>query len=297
MILMLRARLIYNPTSGRKLVRKRLPDLLAQLESAGYETSCHATTGKGDATEAARKAVERRFDLVVAAGGDGTLYEVINGLAEQEYRPKLGIIPAGTTNDFARALQIPRDFEAACRLIRSGREIKIDLGKVNESYFINIAGGGTLTEVTYEASIRQKSMLGQLAYYIKGMEKLAYLKPTRVKLIAKEIELDEEIMLFLVANSRSVGGLDTIFPHADVQDGYFDVLIVKKTSIPEFLKLFAQAVRGGDFLTDPRIIYFRTAALSIISTEQVYLNLDGELGGELPCRFKVLPKHLTTFVP
>lgn len=270
---------------------------MQQLEMAGYETSCHATTGKGDATRAARLAVERRFDLVVAAGGDGTLYEVINGLAEQQYRPKLGIIPAGTTNDFARALHIPRDIAAACRIIAQGKQTSIDLGKVNGTYFINIAGGGTLTELTYEASIRQKAIIGQLAYYIKGMEKLAFLKPTKVTIKTRDLKLEEEIMLFLVANSRSVGGLDTIFPDADVRDGYFDVLILRKTSIPEFIKLFAQAIRGGDFRSDPRIITFRAAELTISSEEQVLLNLDGELGGELPCHFKVLHKHLTMFVP
>lgn len=292
-----RARLIYNPKAGREYLRRKLPDILEQLELAGYETSCHATKGKGDAIRAARYAVERRFDLVVAAGGDGTLYEVINGLAEQEYRPKLGIIPAGTTNDFARALQIPKKVEAACEIIAQGKETSIDLGKVNGRYFINIAGGGTLTELTYEASTRQKAIMGQLAYYIKGMEKLAFLKPTRVTIKTRDLELEEEIMLFLVANSRSVGGLETIFPDADVRDGYFDVLILRKTSIPEFIKLFAQAIRGSHFRHDPRIITFRTSELIIDSEEEVLLNLDGELGGTLPCHFKVLHKHIHLLVP
>lgn len=92
--MMKRARLIYNPTSGRELIRRQLPDILEKLEKAGYEASCHATTGAGDATNAARIAVERQYDVVIAAGGDGTIHEVVNGLAEQEYRPKLGIIPA-----------------------------------------------------------------------------------------------------------------------------------------------------------------------------------------------------------
>lgn len=294
---MQRARLIYNPTAGKELFKKKLPEILEQLELAGYETSCHATKGKGDAILAARKAVEREFDLVVAAGGDGTLYEVINGLAEQAYRPKLGIIPAGTTNDFARALKIPKDFDAACQLIAQGKETKIDIGKVNGQYFINIAGGGTLTELTYEASSKLKTMIGQLAYYVKGMEKLVFLKPTKVKIESKEKWIDEEIMLFLVANSRSVGGLETLLPQADVKDGYFDVLVVKKTSIPEFIKLAAQAVRGVEHLHDPRVIHFRTAELEVTSSDKVLLNLDGELGGKLPGHFKVLHKHITTFIP
>src|SRR5690606_16762504 len=114
---MKRARIIYNPTSGREAFKKELPNVLQKLEDAGYEASAHATKGEGDATEAAKIAVERKYDLLVAAGGDGTINEVIHGLAEKEYRPKLAIIPTGTTNDFARALQIPRDISKAVDII------------------------------------------------------------------------------------------------------------------------------------------------------------------------------------
>src|SRR5690606_11557835 len=156
---MKRARIIYNPTSGREAFRKHLPDVLEKLERAGYETSCHATTGEGDATNAARHAIDRRFDLIVAAGGDGTLNVVVNGMAEQVYRPKLGIIPVGTTNDFARALHIPRDILQATDIIVEGGTMPIDIGRMNDRYFINIAGGGRLTELTYEVPIKLKTML------------------------------------------------------------------------------------------------------------------------------------------
>src|SRR5699024_2817105 len=146
--LMRKARVIYNPTSGKEISKKELPIVLERLEKGGYEASAHATTGEGDATEAARKAVERKFDLIVVSGGDETINEVIRGLAEQEYRPKLGIIPRGTTNDFARALSIPRDIGKVMDIIVDGDSMALDLGKVNEQYFINIAGGGDLTELT-----------------------------------------------------------------------------------------------------------------------------------------------------
>ena len=109
---MKKVRIIYNPTSGREAFRKELPHVLERFEQAGYETSAHATTAEeGDAIRAADHAVERGFDLIVAAGGDGTINEVINGMAGKENRPKLGIIPTGTTNDFARALFIPRSIK------------------------------------------------------------------------------------------------------------------------------------------------------------------------------------------
>ncbi|UUZ81525.1 YegS/Rv2252/BmrU family lipid kinase [Paenibacillus sp. P26] len=137
-----RARLIYNPTSGREEMKRRSPDILQRLERGGIETSTHATIGEGDATLAAAEAVARGFDIIIAAGGDGTLYEVVNGMAEKEHRPPLGIIPLGTTNDFARALNIPRHWEGAVDVILQQHTRVIDVGKMNQRYFINIAGGG-----------------------------------------------------------------------------------------------------------------------------------------------------------
>lgn len=293
---MKKARVIYNPTAGREAVRKKLPDLLERLEAAGYETSTHATTGEWDARRATKYAVQQGFDLVVAAGGDGTLYEVVNGMAEQAYRPALGIIPAGTTNDFARAVGIPKDVDEAVEIIARGKKKAIDIGKVNQRYFINVAGGGTLTELTYEVPSKWKTMLGQLAYYVKGIEKLVLLKPTRMRIESRETCIDEEIMLFLVANSHSVGGMNKITPDADLCDGYFDVIVAKKTTIPEFIRLATQAIRG-EHLNDPRVIYFQTSELNVSADTDVLLNLDGELGGTLPCYFKVLHKHIDLIVP
>jgi len=209
---MKRARIIYNPTAGREQFRKELPDVLDKLEKAGYETSAHATNGEGDATEAARKAVERKHDLVVIAGGDGTINEVIQGIAEADYRPKIGIIPAGTTNDFARALAIPKDTLQAVDIILENKVKALDIGKVNDKYFINIAGGGDLTELTYDVPIKMKAALGQLAYYMKGIEKLPSLKPVSTVIEYDDEVFEGEIMLFLVANTNSVGGFEKLAP-------------------------------------------------------------------------------------
>lgn len=138
---MKRARIIYNPTAGREAFRKHLAEVLEKLEKAGYETSAHATTCEGDATEAAKEAVRRGFDIVIAAGGDGTLNEVVEGVGHFEKRPKIGLIPMGTTNDFARALRIPRDIDQAVDIICDGDTTPVDVGLMNDRYFINIAGG------------------------------------------------------------------------------------------------------------------------------------------------------------
>lgn len=290
-----RARLIYNPTSGREEMRRRLPEILQRLERGGLETSTHATIGEGDATLAAADAIERGFDIIIAAGGDGTLYEVINGMAEKSYRPPLGILPLGTTNDFARALNIPRSWEGAVDVILQQHTKVIDVGKMNQRYFINIAGGGSLTELTYEVPSKLKTMIGQLAYYMKGLEKLPRLRPIELYIRTDETEFHEEVMLFLISNSNSVGGFERLAPDASLNDGLFDVLILKKCNLAEFIRVVTLALRG-EHLGDPNIIYLQTRNLQVTSPDYVQINLDGEFGGTLPCIFTNLPSHLHIFV-
>ncbi|MCZ8519743.1 MULTISPECIES: diacylglycerol kinase [Paenibacillus] len=290
-----RARLIYNPSSGREEMRKRLPDVLQRLERGGLETSTHATIGEGDATLAAADAIERGFDIIIAAGGDGTLYEVINGMAEKDYRPPLGIIPLGTTNDFARALNIPRNWEAAVDVILHQHARVIDVGKVNQRYFINIAGGGSMTELTYEVPSKLKTMIGQMAYYMKGLEKLPRLRPIELYIKTAEVELHEEVMLFLISNSNSVGGFERLAPDASLSDGLFDVLVLRKCNLAEFIRVVSLALRG-EHLADPNVIYLQTKQIQVTSPDYVQVNLDGEFGGTLPCVFTNLPQHLHIFV-
>lgn len=291
-----RARIIYNPTSGRELFRKHLPEVLEKLEAAGYETSAHATTGAGDATTAARLAAEREFDLVVAAGGDGTLNEVVNGLAGQKHRPAFGVIPMGTTNDFARALHIPRDIQGAVDVITAGETIPVDIGRMNDRYFINIAGGGRLTELTYEVPSKLKTMIGQLAYYLKGIEMLPSIKPTHVRIEYDGHVFEGESLLFLIGLTNSVGGFEKLAPDSSVNDGLFSLIILKKTNLAEFIRIAGLALRG-EHINDPHVIYTRARMINVVADDQVLINLDGELGGEVPAVFENLYRHLDVFAP
>lgn len=290
-----RARLIYNPTAGREGVRKHLAEILEALESVGYETSTYATKGEGDATRAAEMAVERRYDLVIAAGGDGTVNEVINGLAEKEYRPLLGIIPMGTSNDFANAIGASKNIHKALEVLKRGVVKEVDVGKMNDRYFINIAAGGILTELSYEVPSKLKTMLGQFAYYVKGVEKIPGLHPVSVTVEANGQTLNEEMMLFLVANSHTIAGFDKLAPLADISDGLFDVILVRKCNFVELLRIMTMALRG-EHIRDPKVIHFKTDKLKIRTSEDVGINLDGEFGGNAPCQFQVLKKHLKVIV-
>ncbi|WYP27485.1 diacylglycerol kinase [Alkalihalobacillus sp. FSL W8-0930] len=294
------ARLIYNPTSGREQIRKNLAYVLDRLEKAGYETSAHATTPEeGCAKRAARRAGEQGYDLVIAAGGDGTIFEVVNGLAELENRPMLGIIPAGTTNDFARALGISKDITKACDVLCGDHIEPIDIGKINDKYFVNIAAAGALTELTYEVPIKLKTLVGQLAYYIKGLEKLPQISPTSVRIEYDGKLFEGDIMMFLIANTNSVGGFEKLAPRASLQDGMFDFLIVKKTTFAEFIQVGGLALRG-EHINHPKVMYIQANRIKVEVLDgnaEMKLNLDGERGGSLPAEFVNLYRHFQMLTP
>lgn len=290
-----RARLIYNPSSGKETMRHNLPEILHHLESAGLETSCHMTTGAGDAMQAALEAAQDEFDYVIAAGGDGTVNEVVNGLSLAPVRPILGILPAGTSNDLAIALGLPKGLRKAAEQLAKLRVRPLDVGQVNDNFFINIAGCGRITEITYEVPSKMKTALGQLAYYMKGFEKIPQLRPINLEVEAANFAFSGKAMLCMICNSHRVGGFEKLAPYAQLDDGLFDVIIVKQSKLPDIIKMATLALRG-EHLNHPRIIYFQTDAVTVSSKEHVDLNLDGEYGGALPKEFKVLKHHLQVLV-
>lgn len=293
---MKRARVIYNPTAGKEQVRRNIPYILERLEKAGYETSAHATTKQGDATTEARRAVKRGFDLVIAAGGDGTINEVVNGLAAEKNRPLFGIVPMGTTNDLARAIGVPNVIEKACDAICKGIEIPIDVGMANDRYFIYVAGGGSLTKLTYEAPSMLKTVLGRLAYYLKGIELLPQVRPTEVRMEYDGKLFEGEIMLFLITNTNTVSGFEKFSPDSLLNDGMFELIIVKKTNLAKLVNI-AQKASRGEHINDPNVIYTQASRVKVFPKTKMQLNLDGEFGGMFPCELSNLYQHLHLLVP
>lgn len=293
-----RCRVIYNPTSGREAMKNDLVQILNILELAGYETSAFATTPEPhSARNEARRAALDGFEVIIAAGGDGTINEVVNGIAPLEKRPKLGIIPAGTTNDYARALKIPRDNPVeAAKVIAQGQSFKIDIGMAGEKYFVNIAGCGSLTELTYAVPSRVKSLFGYLAYLVKGAEILPRMKPVDMKITYDEGVFEGKASLVLIALTNSIGGFEQIVPDAELNDGLFTLIIVKPTSLVEMLQLLTMVLNGGKHVNDPRIIYAKTSKVDVQSgSERLMINIDGEYGGDAPMKFVDLKQHIEIF--
>lgn len=292
----MRARVIYNPVSGREQITKYLVAILRILEEAGYETSTYETTPepRSAAKEATRAALEG-FELIVAAGGDGTVSEVINGISNLPKRPLIGIIPAGTTNDLARSLKIPRgDLLEAAKVIAKGQAIPMDVGKANDKYFVNIAAGGYLSDITYGIPPRLKGAFGYLAYLIKGAEKLPLVKPIKMRIEHEAGVFVGEASMYFVALTKSVGGIENIDPYMLMGNGLFTLFIIKTASIFEILQILGMIIQNGKHITHPKVEYIHTSFVTAESLDQqpLLLNLDGEFGGTGPVTFHNLHQHI-----
>lgn len=295
-----KARLIYNPTSGQEIMKKNVAEVLDILEGFGYETSAFQTTpAPNSARDEAKRAAKAGFDLVIAAGGDGTINEVVNGIAPLPKRPKMAIIPTGTTNDFARALKVPRGNPVeAAKLIGKNQMVKMDIGRARgEVYFINIAAAGSLTELTYSVPSQLKTTFGYLAYLAKGAELLPRVSKVPVKITHDDGVFDGEVSMIFAAITNSVGGFETIAPDAKLDDGKFTLILVKTANLIEILHLIRLVLAGGKHINDPRIEYIKTSYINIEpqSDQQMMINLDGEYGGDAPIVLENLKNHITFY--
>lgn len=295
-----RARIIYNPSSGRELVKRELPDIMEVYENAGYETSAFQTTPEPlSAQKEAARCCEDGFDLIVAAGGDGTIHEVINGIAEKEHRPTVAVIPAGTTNDYARVLQIPRNnLVKAAQLIEKKESIFMDIGKVetesSSDYFVNIGAMGNLVSVTFEVTPQLKTMFGYLAYVVKGAELLPGVRAVPVQIDYEGGSYEGDATLVFIALTSTVGGFNNIVPNTVLGDGKFSLIIVKKANPFELMQLARKLLTDGSHLDSPLVIHKQTdfVDINVLDDSRLMINLDGEYGGDAPVHFKNLNHHV-----
>ncbi|ABJ57524.1 diacylglycerol kinase family lipid kinase [Oenococcus oeni] len=298
---MKRARIVYNPSSGREAIQRDLLKIMKVYERAGYETSVYETTPKAfSARDEAKRAAQAGFDLIVAAGGDGTVNEVVNGISPLKKRPLMAVIPSGTTNDYARALKIPRDdLVEAAKVINKHETLKMDIGEITSgnsrlNYFMNIGALGTLSELTYEVPSMLKTLYGYLAYITKGAELITRIQSVPVRITYDEGKFEGQVSLILLALTNSVGGFEKIVPDAKLDDGKFSLLIVEKSNIAQLFNLITKALNNGSHIKDKLITYIKTSKVKVepLSNDKMKVNLDGEFGGVAPMTFKNLQRHI-----
>lgn len=295
-------RVIMNPSSGRQAMRQTVDDIIAYLveEKFIYRADICYTQEKDDATRYAEEIRSEDYCLVLAVGGDGTINEVVNGLLRGASGTTLAILPAGTVNDFASFLDIPTDAYSYARMIIDGYTRRIDVGMAGNQYFLNVAAGGLLTDIAYKVPSETKTSLGRLAYWLEGAKDIPANIFNGFQLCAGSQcdTYDGETLLFLIANTTSVGGIKKLVPYATPDDGLLDVLIVSKLDFGGFLPLLAKLMIG-DHLSNENITYFQTdhLFLSVDEKQEIRLDLDGEEGGFLPVEIRCLPGALTLLLP
>ncbi len=253
----------------------------------------HLTSEAGDARQIAAQAVRDGVEVIIAAGGDGTLNEVINGIGHAPVH--LGILPVGTMNVFATEIGIPLgNLEAAWKVIEQGKVISVDLPRANDTHFIQLAGVGLDAEVVRKTTADSKRALGPLSYLLTLVHVAAH-KPPHILLEAEGGRLREGSFA-LIGNGRLYGGPFPVFKRANLQDGLLDVLVFENQSHWDVVRYF-QAIAFGTHPELPDVEYFQTSSLKVTSSGDVPVELDGEIAGMLPCVFSIESQKLLVIAP
>lgn len=291
------AMLIVNPSSGTERSTSYQEDVLQILKEQGYETTLRLTEKAMDAARFAEEACEDTYELVVAMGGDGTISEVINGLAEKPHRPRFGFIPLGTVNDFARSLSIPLEPEKAISVIRNSENVKkVDVGKVNDAYFANVIAVGALAEATFSVPPEKKTKLGTFAYVLEGAKSLAADSAFDIQITCKGRTERMQAMLVLVAMTNSVGGFEKLAEGAEADDGNMHIFAVPDLSVLQVINILSTTLRG-DLMKSSKVAYMKATEAVLTTESAMTANVDGDEGHSLPLKISVLPEHLEVIVP
>jgi lipid kinase YegS len=274
---------------GARADHPTLRHLVSWVRAKGHTLEPRITWEAGDATTFAREAASRGVDAVIAAGGDGTVNEVLNGLAGTQ--TPLGIIPVGTANDFARQAGLPMDADHAMDVILHRKPVPVDTITLNGRRFLNVSVGGVGAEATAETPAEAKEQLGALAYALTGMRKLADLVPVRARFTGPGLSLDVEFLVFAVGNGRASGGGTALTPRARLDDGLLDVCIVESRNRGEFARL-ALRMKRGEHLDADGVHYAQLPSLTVEARTPLAVNVDGEPQVARRLEYMVNPKDL-----
>lgn len=276
---MKRVLFVFNPHSGKAQIKNSLLEIVDAMVKADCEVTIYPTQGQGDAVRMVEEAAED-YDVIVCSGGDGTLDEAVTGMMRRKKQLPLGYIPAGSTNDFATSLGIPREMVQAAETAVNGKGFRCDIGAFNEDYFVYVAAFGLFTEVSYETSQEWKNVLGHAAYILEGAKRLHDIPSFLMQVEYNNKRVQDEFIFGMISNSTSVGGFKGM-TGKDVllDDGVFEVTLIKKPRNPiELNEIIASLINLVD---DTDMVYsFKTSEVKFQARNPVAWTLDGEFGGE-----------------
>ena len=264
---------------GKATISSKLAVVIDMFTKAGYEVTARPTQERMDACAAAKYACGQGFDLIVCSGGDGTLNEVIQGVMRSENKLPIGYIPAGSTNDFARGVGIPRNIIDAVQWIIDGKKYPCDIGSFNDKFFTYIAAFGAFTEVTYETSQQVKNVLGHVAYVLNGISRLKNIKSYHMKITYDDEIIEDNYIFGMVTNSSSVAGLLSLNNFL-LDDGLYEVTLIKTPGNPLDLQRIIHSLLNIDIDIDTAYIKsFRTSKIRFECDDELQWTIDGEFGG------------------
>ncbi len=270
---------ILNLQSGKATISSKLAVVIDMFTKAGYEVTARPTQERMDACAAAKYACGQGFDLIVCSGGDGTLNEVIQGVMRSEKKLPIGYIPAGSTNDFARGVGIPRNIIDAVQWIIDGKKYPCDIGSFNDKFFTYIVAFGAFTEVTYETSQQVKNVLGHVAYVLNGISRLKNIKSYHMKITYDDEIIEDNYIFGMVTNSSSVAGLLSLNNFL-LDDGLYEVTLIKTPGNPLDLQRIIHSLLNIDIDIDTAYIKsFRTSKIRFECDDELQWTIDGEFGG------------------
>ena len=283
--------LIYNPVSGKAIFKTRLDEIIFKLQSRGCMVIPYRTTPENsDILDFIKLAAS---DGIIAAGGDGTVHEVVNLIMHAKLNVPMGIIGTGTSNDFATFLQL--DTEEYFDRIAAGKTMKIDLGKVGEQYFINVVSAGMVTSIAHEVDTRLKNAFGKMAYYVHGLKTLPQFRALDLTVRTENEVFHEKAFLFLVVNSGVVASFKNAAVQASIQDGVMDLLIMKQCNMKDLMVVTTELLMGKDISSRKEVVYRQAASFEVECTEKLTSDIDGEIGPDLPLKIETVPKAFEIF--
>lgn len=269
---------IYNPNAGKGTLKTKVSDIVDVFVKAGYDVTIYPTQCYQDAYNKVL-GIENLYDLVVCSGGDGTLDEVMTAMMRREIKMPVGYIPAGTTNDFANSLRIPRDIMKAAYTAVNGSRFACDIGAFNDDYFVYIAAFGLFTDVPYQTKQEVKNVLGHLAYLLEGVKRLYNIPSYRIKVTHDGEVIEDDFIFGMATNSRSVGGFrNMIGKKVRFDDGVFEVTLIRTPKNAKALQEIISALLDERVNTE-HMFTFRTGDITFESVEEIPWTLDGEYGG------------------
>ena len=293
---MKKIRLIYNKSAGQNKSSEIISDIIGKFSENGFEVTAFRASKENSCEDFVRETSRDVYALVVA-GGDGTINKVVNFMIKYGIDVPLGIIPAGTSNDFANHLGLFGNIELAVEKIMEGNAEDVDIGKVNDTYFINVLSAGMFSSTSYKTDKRLKEVFGQISYFLTAAKQPFEQRPFKIRIETDDAVLEESVIVFLVFNGSSVGRIDLFSDDSSVQDGMLDMVILRKGKLNETLKILGE-FENGEFLSNDNVVYLRDKKfkISMVEGKCDRPDVDGDEGPEFPLSVECIEKGIKMFL-